>query len=189
MPFLVLYRIWWMMIVYSGLILAQFWNDELFPKVGMASTLLLSACSGTYIMCVPYQTVLFNWFYHRSKPCMKIYCMSERPLFCRPGYVWGPSVVVMYIPVLSDPPKFSASKIEILRSENTNFALKNYNGALNRPRRILFSENGNSVLNSNYGNSGLRKWKISPIMPWKLLGFSVPNRAILSCCAQVEIPC
>ncbi len=40
--------------------------------------------------------------------------------------------------------------------------------ALNRPPRILRSENGNSALGN--GNSVLRKWKTSP-MPWKV-GFS-----------------
>ncbi len=77
------------------------------------------------------------------------------------------------------------SKMEIVRSEGANFALKNCNVALNRlPRilsskmEILSSENGNSV--PKKGNFVLRKWKFSLYhgklaLPW----FSMPNHPIL----------
>ena len=65
--------------------------------------------------------------------------------------------------------------MEILQSDYANFALNDCNGALNRPARILHSENGNSALkkwklHAQNGNSALRKWKISP-MPWKVCYF------------------
>ncbi len=91
----------------------------------------------------------------------------------------------------ADPPEFRTPKIEIPLSENGDLHSKT---TLNRPPRILRSENTNSALKNRNSvlrkckfrtqncngalgqNSALRKWKIFP-KPCKV-DFSTPDREI-----------